>query len=369
MELAELMSLRPVPAAGLLMTVTGRCPLRCAHCSTGSTMASGEPDAGALLRFVGSFDAARRPSVLMLTGGEPLLRPALTARLAARARAVGTRTALLTGAFFAARRGGGRTGAAGAVVPRAVLRAVEAVDHFSVSVDVHHEREVPRADAFAAVREVLDAGIACSFHVVGDGPDDPYLADVTADIRRSFDDRVPVLVNSLRAVGRAASWAAARDTAPPAPGGVLPCAMAAWPVVAADGTVLACCNQDVVDLRPAPAHLRVGHVAEDDWADVARRVRSAPVLRMIRAAGPGHLRDRYATGDGGPRPGYCAGCRTLGEHPEVLAAAERLAGGPAGALLDLHVTGRQTAAGPAAFVRRHGSPAHADLVMLPGDRR
>lgn len=356
MELAELMSLRPVPSAGLLLTVTARCPLHCAHCSTASTMASGEPDAGQLLRFVGSFDSEHRPSVLMLTGGEPLLRPGLTADLARTARAAGTRSALLTGAYFAARGS----------VPPALMRAITSVDHFSVSVDAFHEREVSRAHVFAVVRRVLEAGVACSFHVVGRGAGDPYLEDVTADIRRSFGDRVPMLVNSLRPVGRAASWAGARAPAP-APGRVLPCAMAAWPVAAADGTVLACCNQTVVDRRPAPAHLTVGHIADDGWAEVSERMRSRPALRMIRAVGPSHLRDRYgAGGAAGPRPGYCAGCRALGDRPEVLAAADRLAAGPAGALLDLHVTRRHVAAGPVGFVRRHGSPDHAELVALTG---
>ncbi|MFE7070078.1 radical SAM protein [Streptomyces sp. NPDC057620] len=378
MQLAELMSLRPVPSAGLLVTVTGRCPLHCAHCSTTSTMASPEPDAARLLRFVGSFEATDRPEVLMLTGGEPLLRSDLTAELAGRARAAGTRVALLTGAWFAARGGGNRPGSGPggpdrAVIPPAVMRAIGRLDHFSVSIDAFHEREVPRARAFSVVRQVLDRGIACSFHVVGDGPRDPYLADVTTDIRRTFGDRVPMLVNSLRPVGRAASWAAARAVPDPDidtdtdPGRVRPCSMAAWPVVAADGTILACCNQHTVDRRPAPAHLTVGHLDGSDWTSVSRRVRSAPALRMIRTVGPGHMTARYGTAAGaGPRPGYCDGCRSLGEHPEVLAAADRLAGGPAGALLDLHVTQRQREAGPVSFVRRHGTAGYEDLVALPG---
>jgi hypothetical protein len=363
MELAELMTLRPIPAAGLLLTVTGRCPLHCAHCSTASTMGSSEPDAGHLRRFVASFDRAHHPEVLMLTGGEPLLRPDLTAALAASARAAGTRSALLTGAFFAAGADPVRT-----AIPPRIMRAITAVDHFSVSIDAFHEREVTRASAFAVIRQALDAGVASSFHIVGSGPDDPYLADVTADIRRTFDDRVPMLVNSLRAVGRAASWTAAA-TAAPDPALPVPCAMAAWPVVAGDGTVLACCNQDAVDRRPAPAHLTVGHLADDDWAAVSGRVRSSAVLRMIRTIGPSHLMDRFAAPGQGPRPGYCAGCRALGEHPEVLAAAERTAADAAGALLDGLVARRQAEAGAVALVRRHGCGPYADLVALTGTRR
>ncbi|WUH23535.1 radical SAM protein [Streptomyces sp. NBC_00448] len=366
MELAELMTLRPLPGAGLLLTVTGRCPLHCAHCSTSATMASGEPDAAQLRSFVGTFTPEQHPSVLMMTGGEPLLRPELVAAIAKSARTAGTRTALLTGAFFAGRVD--RPGQA-AAVPERIWRAVTSVDHFSVSLDAFHERETGRAPVFALVRRVLDAGIATSFHLVGAGTDDPYLADVTADIRRTFGDRVPMLVNSLRRVGRAASWATA-DTALPDPERALPCSMAAWPVVAADGTVVACCNQDVVDRRPAPVHLTLGHIGTDGWPAIRTRVLGSPVLRMIRTVGPANLQHRYgAAGSAAVRRGYCEGCRAVGDDPAVLAAVTAAGGGPAGALLDRYAARGQAEAGAVALVRRHGCAPYADLVALFGAER
>ncbi|MGW3165841.1 radical SAM protein [Streptomyces sp. NPDC001142] len=360
MELAELIGLRPVPAGGVLVTLTRRCPLRCAHCSTGSAPeVREEPGAEALERFVSSFTAADRPEVMMLTGGEPLLRPRLVAALARTARTVGTRTALLSGMFFA--RPGG--------LPEPVRRAVRTLDHFSASLDLHHEREVPRDAVFQAMREIRELGVAISFHLTGAGEDDPYLADVTADIERTFGGTVPSLVNEVRPFGRAASWARPARTAPaardePGGGGALPCAMAAWPVVAFDGTVLACCNQDTVDRRPAPSHLRLGHVAEDDWASVRARTLGSPLLRLVRTVGPAHLRQRWASG--APAGSYCGDCRALGRRPEVVAAAEALASGAAGALLDLTAARQQHAQGPVALVRRHGCAAYADLVAAPG---
>jgi hypothetical protein len=337
--------------------MTQRCPLRCAHCSSASTMAGAEPDPAQLLRFVGSFDARDRPDVVMMTGGEPLLRPDLVADVAGSVRRVGSRTALLTGAFFArAER-----------VPAGILRAIRAVDHFSVSVDVFHERQVPRADVFRLLRRVLDDGVPVSLHVVGTGPDDPYLADVIAGSRRVFGDRVPMLVNTIRSVGRAAAWAAARPAAPDRQR-VLPCAMAAWPVVAHDGTVLACCNQDTVDRRPVPEHLRLGHVATDDWAGVRGRALSSPVLRMVRATGPTYLLARYGRPDA-PDHGYCGGCRRLGEHPEVIESARTVASGAAGELLDREAARIQFEAGPVALVRRHGCARYADLVILSSGTR
>ena len=353
MELAELIGLRPVRCAGLLVTLTRRCPLSCAHCSTASTMSGEEPIAGQLIDFVGSFTADDRPEAVMLTGGEPLLLPELAAELATLARTAGSRSVLLSGMFFARRPR----------IPARIMRAIAAVDHFSASLDAFHEREIPRTDVFRAVRTVLDSGVPASFHLAGTGADDPYLADVTADIRRTFGDRVPMLVNEVRPVGRAASWAAAtRQSIQESR--ALPCSMAAWPVVAFDGTVLACCNQQTVDRRPAPAHLTLGHISTDDWATVRRRALTSPVLRMIRTVGPVHLRARYAPDQAVGTADYCATCRTLGDHPEVAAGADRDAGGVVGLLLDHEAARQQAGAGAVELVRRHGCAAYADLVAL-----
>ncbi|MFJ5073609.1 radical SAM protein [Streptomyces sp. NPDC088553] len=372
MDLAELIGLRPVPCGGLLVALTRRCPMSCAHCSTASSMAATEaPDQRQLLDFIGSFGAEDRPEVVMLTGGEPLLLPELAARVARLAQAEGSRVALLSGMFFAR---GGR-------VPDRIMRTITALDHFSASLDVHHEREVPRADVLRALRAVLDAGVPASIHLTGTGTgpatrdgvgaesgtgpgaggdgDDPYLVDVVADVRRAFGTRMPMLVNEVRPLGRATGLV--RPTPPgPDDGLAAPCALAAWPVVAFDGTVAACCNQWTVDRRPVPPHLRLGHIAEDDWPTVRERSLGSPVLRMLRAVGPRRLHARYETE---PAPaGYCRSCHALADRPSVLEGAARDAGGRVGEHLDRLTTAQQRAAGPAALVRRMGCARYAHLV-------
>ncbi|MCQ1578905.1 radical SAM protein [Streptomyces parvus] len=380
MELAELVARRPFPAAGLLLGLTRRCPLSCAHCSTGSgPLTRQQPDPAQLEQFVGSFTEENRPDVVMLTGGEPLLLPALAERLSTLARASGSRTALLSGMFFArgwsrragSRRAGGRlygrgasggglAGRRGGALPPAILRAIRSVDHFSASLDVHHEREVSRADVFRALHLVREEGVAVSLHLTGTGGSDPYLAGLTRAVEEEFDGQVPCLVNEVRPFGRAASWARATRTGPD-PAAASPCSMAAWPVVAFDGRVLACCNQDTVDRRPAPAHLDLGHIAEDDWATVRHRALESPMLRMLRTVGPAHLAARYGSG---PRPGsYCDGCRALGGDEAVAAGARSVAGGAAGALLDLTAAMRGSREGAQGVVRRHGCAEYAPLVV------
>lgn len=380
MHLAEFLDLRPVPAAGVALSVTGRCPLGCAHCSTGATPRSPEPPRAALLSFAASFARAPHPpSVALLTGGEPLLRPVLVRELAARCRAAGTATMLLTGLPFGRR---------GPVPPPRVAAALAAVDHVSISLDPFHELRVPRATVFAVLRMLLDAGTDVSLHLLAAGPHDAYPDGVAAAVRREFGERVPMLVGRLAAVGRARSLpatggadagggrevrdaavgtvredsgtapsgmrgvfdalrASTREPADVAPGdgreplGMGPCAVAAWPAVGPDGVIRACSNQDVVDGRTAAPHLRLGTVGRDGWAAVRERTLASPVLQAVRTLGAGS----------------CARCQALRGGPDRATAARTAA-------LEVPVARLQARAGAVGFARRYGSPRHADLVLL-----
>jgi pyruvate-formate lyase-activating enzyme len=365
MHLAELLARRPVPASAVFLALTRRCPLTCAHCSTRSTSGAPQQSAALLERFVGTFSPADHPEFMLLTGGEPLLRPRLVVALAALARAAGTRSYLLTGMFFAA---------AGAT-PDPVRDALAAVDHVAVSIDAFHERQVPRRRVFAVLHELLAAGRDVSVQACGTGDDDPYLDELTRQVREEFADRVPLLVTGVAPVGRARDWLpGARATGTPAgplpaprPPAAAPCDLVSWPVVGFDGTITACCNQDVLDHAPVPAHLHLGHIASATWPQVRRRTQSSPVLRALRTRGPLQLAHRASasvgSGSGGPRD-YCGTCRTLSAVP---GAAERIAAEaatPAAALLHEQALALHLHAGPAAFARRHGAASRADLVLL-----
>ncbi|MGH6657894.1 MAG: radical SAM protein, partial [Actinocrinis sp.] len=101
MHLARMLDLRPIPAAGVAVAVTRRCPLACRHCSTASLPRGEQYPDQPIRRFVASFADAEPPGVLLLTGGEPLLRPKLVTGLATAARRAATASCVVTGMFFA----------------------------------------------------------------------------------------------------------------------------------------------------------------------------------------------------------------------------------------------------------------------------
>lgn len=282
-------------------------------------MQSEQHPGGPFVRLVESFTADTRPEVMWFTGGEPLLRPQLVERLAERARESGTATALLSGMWFAARD-----------APPAVARALRAVGHVSASVDRFHEAEVPRASVLAQLRELLDEGRDVSVHLVVDGPGDPYLERAVDDIRTTLDDRCPVHVSVLAPVGRGADISDAQLLR--AGIGPQPCELVSWPVVAYDGTVIACCSQLAVD-GPTPAHLRLGHAATDGWAAIRERALRSSMVRALRTYGPGLI----AAEQGGRQcDGYCETCMALSDDPAVARRVEAHMARPEIELLERH---------------------------------
>jgi pyruvate-formate lyase-activating enzyme len=351
-HLVEYLSLRSVPAAGISLALTRRCPLSCAHCATNSTSTSEEAPAELFLGFVDTFEPDDRPDVLAISGGEAFLRPDLVRRLAERASVDGCRTAALSGMFWAkAKR-----------IPPPIKRAIDVLDHFSVSLDVFHELEVRREDVFRVLEQLLEQGKDVSVHLVGTGPDDPYLAERTDEVRQRFGERVPMLVNGLNAVGRAREWLDASAVGPPPSTNADPCTLAAWPLVAFDGTIVACGNDDVVD-GPPPAHLRLGHAQRDGWPEIRRRALASSMLRAIRTFGPEYLADRAGSG-AIACDGYCSTCHLLSTDVLLETRVEELMARPSAALMEEHVVALQQSAGPESFARRYAMGAYADLVAL-----
>jgi len=304
-------------------------------------------------RLVDTFTSVNHPELVLFTGGEPLLRPGLVRALAARSREAGTVTSLITGGYFARET---------AKVSTALWSALTGVNHVAFSLDIFHERQIGRKAVFAVVAKLLEAGQAVSFQLVGTGAADPYLADVTTDIRRTFCDAVPALVVKLGAVGRGADLLDPPPPKCPTRRCADPCTMAAWPTVTFDGTVVACCNQQVVD-GPSPPHLRLGHTAELTWAEIAAQVQGNQLLRALRVFGPQYL----VAADAGMLPapcGYCESCYQIPARPSALAEVIRLTTRPTFDVVEQQAIDIQAAAGAHGFATTFGISEYAHMVML-----
>ncbi len=349
-HLSEIVALRTVPAAALCLGLTQRCPLNCRHCSTSSTLGSADFSEAPFRRIVAGFTEDCRPDLVVMSGGEALLKAELVRWIGEASRRVGTSTQLMSGMYFAREPR----------IPPAVRRAIDAVDHLSASIDVFHEEEVPRANVLRILRELADEGKDLSIHLVGLDDDDPYLAEAIADIREQLGDRVPIAVNHVGPMGRAAEWFDAAGPEPPWRPGPEPCMLASWPLVRYDGAVLACCKQAVIDMPVVPQHLLLGHAGVDSWETIRSRTLARDLLRAIRVVGPRSVRPEAA----GSACGYCETCYGLGADPEAGRSAERLMARPTMALVERTAARMIREAGPEQFVRTYASPRFADLIAI-----
>lgn len=352
MHLMETLRYRSVPAAAVSIGVTRRCPLHCRHCSTESLMDSEEFPAEMFVRFAGTFTRENRPELVLLSGGEALLRPDLVREIAGRARAAGARSHVLSGLYFAQKPR----------IPKAVRAAIDAVDHFAASLDRFHEEEVPRAAVFRVLHELLADGKDVSLQLTGEGPEDAYLADIVAAVRTEFGDRVPMLVIPVAPVGRARQWMAGAPQAAHPMVTADPCQLAAWPVVGFNGQVTACGNQDVMDGKvPLPAHLFLGHIGHDDWDTIKQRCLQSPMVRAIRTLGPQFVAERSGCGSG---EGYCGTCFKLSKQEGLAQGVRELALLPSTVALEQAVERVLVDSGPQTFARHMGMAKYADLITL-----
>jgi pyruvate-formate lyase-activating enzyme len=364
-HLSELLALGTRPGAGLLIALTARCPLSCAHCSTDSSMDSVQYSDEPLRRLTSTFMPQARPDAVLMSGGEPLLRPELVAQILADCGRTGSRSALISGMFFAR---GGRA------LPPPISAALTGLDHFAASTDREHEREVDREDVFAALTAVLDRVPAASLHITTtpprDGRPDSYVDTLVADVRRRFGARLPMLVSAVQPTGRAAR-AADRPGKRLATGAdsehtttAAPCEFAGWPLVDHDGTVYACTRQSLLrDSRAA--HLVLGHAARDAWPVLHHRALAEPLLRAVRTMGPRAARERFAAPPAAPCPAdACTACLGLTEAGAAPGAARYL-DSAGGRLVEAAVLGLSAARPPhRVMAARGGLRQYAELVEL-----
>ena len=299
MHLLEILRARSVPGAGIFLCLTRQCPLSCAHCSTNSSINNTTSISNIdVLRFVRTFRESIAPSIVALTGGEPLMRPFLVRDIAEIAKESGVHSYVISGMFFAREPR----------IPVHIEAALRSISHLSASIDQFHETQVPRSTVFEALAKIRDLGVSVSIQTVAVEESDPYVDLLADEVREFFHDQVPMLVATLKPHGRAEEFyieSSGKDNR----FGPSPCRFSSWPVVNENGIIVACCNQKVVD-GPAPEHLSIGTLPQLTWGEVRSKVLESRILRELRTRGPCAL----ALTANEQVTGFCESCLSLGKH-------------------------------------------------------
>jgi hypothetical protein len=326
--------IRSQPGRAVLLYLTDRCPVGCAHCSVSALPRGPRPDLALVGRLVDGLCAIDRIRLAGVSGGEPFTERRALELVTTRLAAAGKQLVLYTSGNW------GRDDGTAPGWTRPVLARASCV---VLSTDRYHAARIPAPRYQAALRAAAEAGAWIAVQVIGT-PAQTAAAErlLATALGPSWPDHAEVRATPLLPRGRAAR--PGRETghgrpAAPAPSGrpgytAGRCSLASTPVVRYDGRVTACCNEDVVTgAGPAALHARADGPGELPAAlDTLAR---DPFLAAISAAGPAALTrlPRYRDLGAQAHPDICAACwallgRGADSDPAVRALALLAAGLP-----------------------------------------
>lgn len=303
--------IRRTPDASVLLFITDRCPVGCAHCSVDSKPDS--PKVTNLELFRGIVDelcAAPRLSLVGISGGEPFTeRRALP--LAVRRLAEAEKSVVIYTSGFWGRASG---------PPRWIDDVLAQTACVYLSTDAYHEQGTGPQRFADAARAIARHGIPIIVQVI----DERGMRERAEELAETafgpaWPEQVEIVPTFGLPHGRGKDHYAWRHRVPGRDLGT--CGAVTSPVIRYDGRVTACCNETVL-MGGGPKTLRRDC---GDAGEVRRAVsefRNDPLHRALADAGAGVLtahHPRYADMADTEFSHLCAACWSIARRPRTAA--------------------------------------------------
>jgi hypothetical protein len=301
LNLADIERTRARPGASVVLFLTDRCPVECAHCSVASLRTGGRPSGpralDPILRTV-----AERPEIetVAISGGEPFAEPAALWHAVRALDDAGKNVVVHTSGYWGAEP-----------VPERIERVLRRCSCVVLSTDTHHAGAVAAARFRAAARVVTSLGTSLVVQTL-----DGEKAEAEQTLARALGPNwaASAEVTSVRPLPYGRGTQVFPQTRPhPFEGR---CRLVGTPVVRYDGAVTACCNERVI-MGAGPGRLRKRFTTGEELDAALDDLRADSVLWALGELGPAALAPT-TSGDG-----ICGLCwRLLREPPaEVVEVA------------------------------------------------
>jgi len=256
--------------------VTRRCNMTCAHCSVESNPhVKDEPSLDELRQRVTAI-AEAGAHLLLLTGGEPMLRQSDVLALIRHARRKGLNVTIATNGFW------GGTAAQAERIVRRLRRA--GLLTLTISPDRYHAPFQDISYSLNIARAAKAQGLPLNVNLTRAGTDRDLDQVVTAfEESPAIRDHVRVRFFDVQPVGRARNLVQLRSENEGS------CAACRLPGITDDGRVTACNGPSYFAAETSP--LSVGSLATHSLSELFNKHAADPILDTIRAFGVGRLRD------------------------------------------------------------------------------
>lgn len=274
----EIEAIRREPGRSLLLFISDRCPVGCAHCSVDSR-ADG-PTITDYPRFKDIVEwIARDPKLELveISGGEPFVEREGLTLATRRIAAAGKRLVVFTSGIWAARER----------IPGWIRDVLDRCDSVYLSTDAFHAEAISDECLIHAAREIAAADARLVLQVLDHGPARERAAKLLNEaFGGRWDQDAEINIVAPLRHGRGAGVFAPRARIEGHAYG--PCAQVGSPVVRYDGRISACANESVI-MGLGPARLRQQACSAKALGGTLQRLRSDPLLRVIGHSGLGVL--------------------------------------------------------------------------------
>ncbi len=273
----EIEDLRHQRGRTMLLFITDRCPVGCAHCSVDSRRDSPTITDFALFEEIVEWLVAQDHDVVGISGGEPFVERRGLSLAARRIAGAGKRLVVYTSGVWATRP----------EPPSWIADVLERATTVYLSTDAFHAPGVGDARYVNAARAIRRAGAWIVVQVVDVGDAVQRAADLlAAAFGPGYAEHAELRPLRPLTAGRGAD--VFMRTAHQPGRAFAPCAMTASPMVRYDGVVSACCNESVI-MGWGPAALRRRAADGEQLAAAMASLRGDPLLRAIGGPGPAAL--------------------------------------------------------------------------------
>ena len=275
---ADIQELRRSRRRSMLLFITDRCPVGCAHCSVDSRADSPTiSDFGLFHTILDWMCAKPGLEVIGISGGEPFAERRGLEMASRRLAEYGKRQVVYTSCMWARRE----------TAPAWIRGVLARCSCVYLSTDSFHAATVSDEQFVRSARAIAAEGAWIVVQVLGIGA---MTRRATQLLQTAFGERftdfAEIVPTTPLVDGRGAQVFARGARLPGHAFG--PCWALASPMVRYDGFVTACCNESVI-MGQGPERLRRRITTSDELDAAVEAFHSDPLLRAMEGAGLGSL--------------------------------------------------------------------------------
>ncbi|MET9622711.1 radical SAM protein [Streptomyces sp. NPDC006464] len=275
---ADIGKVRQTPEASVLLFITDRCPVGCAHCSVDSRPDSPKvTDLRLLTEIVDQLCIDPALSMVGISGGEPFVERRALSMVTRRLAEVRKSAVIYTSGIWAKSPD----------PPRWIAEVLERTAAVYLSTDAFHEKGTGAGTFVNAARIIAQHNVPIIVQVVdADGMLQRAEELLTVAFGRAWRRLAETVATRGLPRGRGSTIYAWGPNTPARSMGT--CDSVTSPVIRYDGRVTACCNETVI-IGGGPKTLRRDCSTGTDVASAVAAFRSDPFCRALSSAGVGTL--------------------------------------------------------------------------------